>query len=38
MADFQIECFQNEFLPEGGQVMHAVLTVTRVRDRLERGL
>ena len=27
MADFQIECFQNEFLPEGGQVMHAVLTV-----------
>ena len=27
MADFQIECFQNEFLPEGGQVMHALLTV-----------
>jgi len=27
MADFQIECFQNEFLPEGGQVVHAVLTV-----------
>jgi uncharacterized protein YegL len=27
VADFQIECFQNEFLPRGGQVMHAVLTV-----------
>ncbi len=27
MADFQIECFQNEFLPQGGEVMHAVLTV-----------
>jgi len=27
VADFQIECFQNEFLPRGGRVMHAVLTV-----------
>ena len=27
MAEFQIECFQNEFLPEGGEVMHAVLDV-----------
>ena len=27
MAEFKIECFQNEFLPQGGQVMHAVLTV-----------
>jgi hypothetical protein len=28
MTDFQIECFQNEFLPQGGQMMHAVLTVS----------
>ena len=28
MAEFQIECFQNEFLPEGADVMHAVVTVT----------
>ena len=28
MAEFQIECFQNEFLPEGGEVMHAVLDVS----------
>jgi hypothetical protein len=28
MADFQIECFQNEYLPQGAQTMHAVLTVT----------
>ena len=28
MADFQIECFQNEFLPEGADLMHAVITVT----------
>ncbi|HEY6429988.1 MAG TPA: VWA domain-containing protein [Acidimicrobiales bacterium] len=28
MAEFRIECFQNEFLPLGGQVMNAVLTVT----------
>jgi hypothetical protein len=27
MAEFQIECFQNEFLPQGAQAMHAVLTV-----------
>jgi hypothetical protein len=28
MTDFQIECFQNEFLPQGGQKMDAVLTVS----------
>jgi hypothetical protein len=28
MAEFQIECFQNEFLPQDGDVMHAVLTVS----------
>ena len=28
MADFTIECFQNEYLPEGAQTMHAVITVT----------
>jgi len=28
MADFRIECFQNEFVPEGAAVMNAVLTVT----------
>jgi hypothetical protein len=28
MADFQIECFQNEYLPQGAQTMDAVLTVT----------
>ena len=28
MPAFQIECFQNEFLPQDGQVMHAVVTVT----------
>ena len=27
MPEFQIESFQNEFLPQGGQVMHAVVTV-----------
>jgi hypothetical protein len=27
MPEFQIECFQNEFLPESGQVMHAVVTI-----------
>ena len=28
MADFDIECFQNEFLPAGGTLMNAVITVT----------
>ena len=28
MTEFQIECFQNEFLPQGVDVMHAVLTVS----------
>jgi uncharacterized protein YegL len=28
MADFTIECFQNEYLPEGASQMHAVITVT----------
>jgi hypothetical protein len=28
MTSFSIECFQNQFLPEGGDEMHAVLTVT----------
>ncbi len=28
MAEFQMECFQNEFLPEGADVMNAVITVT----------
>ncbi len=28
MAEFLIESFQNEFLPEGATVMHAVVTVT----------
>ena len=28
MAEFQIQCFQNEFLPQDGEVMHAVLTVS----------
>ena len=28
MADFTVECFQNEFLPEGAGVMHAVITVS----------
>ena len=28
MTPFNIECFQNEFLPQGGDEMHAVLTVT----------
>ena len=28
MADFSIECFQNEYLPQGAQTMHAVITVT----------
>jgi hypothetical protein len=28
MAQFEIECFQNEFLPQDGVVMHAVLTVS----------
>ena len=28
MADFTIECFQNEYLPRGAQTMHAVITVT----------
>jgi von Willebrand factor type A C-terminal domain/von Willebrand factor type A domain len=28
MAEFQIECFHNEFLPQDGEVMHAVLTVS----------
>ena len=28
MTSFSIECFQNEFLPRGGDEMHAVLTVT----------
>jgi uncharacterized protein YegL len=27
MADFHIECFQNEFLPRDAEVMHAVVTV-----------
>ena len=28
MAEFDIECFQNEFLPAGGTLMNAVITVT----------
>jgi hypothetical protein len=28
MADFTIDCFQNEYLPQGAQMMHAVLTIT----------
>lgn len=28
MTPFSIECFQNEFLPQGGDEMNAVLTVT----------
>jgi len=28
MTDFTVDCFQNEYLPEGADVMHAVLTVT----------
>ena len=28
MADFTIECFQNEYLPAGASQMHAVITVT----------
>jgi hypothetical protein len=28
MAEFRMEVFQNEFLPEGANTMHAVLTVT----------
>jgi hypothetical protein len=28
MADFTIECFQNEFLTHGAELMHAVLTIT----------
>jgi hypothetical protein len=28
MADFTIECFQNEYLPAGASKMHAVITVT----------
>ena len=28
MAEFDIECFQNEFLPEGADVMNAVITVS----------
>ena len=28
MTSFTMECFQNEFLPEGGDEMSAVLTVT----------
>jgi len=28
MSDFHIECFENEFLPSAGGVMHAVVTVT----------
>ena len=27
MAEFTIECFQNEFLPAGGDLMHAIVTV-----------
>ncbi len=36
MAEFQIECFQNEFLPQDGDVMHAVLTVSVSGDRCRR--
>jgi hypothetical protein len=28
MTEFRMECFQNEFLPEGADLMHAVVTVT----------
>jgi len=28
MTGFTLECFQNEYLPEGADVMHAVVTVT----------
>ena len=28
MAEFTIECFQNEYLPAGGDLMHAIVTVT----------
>jgi uncharacterized protein YegL len=28
VADFQIECFQNQYLPEGATVMNAVISVT----------
>jgi len=28
MADFTIECFQNEYLTRGAETMHAVITVT----------
>ena len=27
MAEFTLECYQNEFLPEGGTTMHAIVTV-----------
>ena len=27
MTEFRIECFQNEYLPEGADVMNAVITV-----------
>jgi len=30
MAEFTIECFQNEYLPAGGDLMHAIVTVTAV--------
>jgi hypothetical protein len=28
MAEFTIECFQNEYLPVGGDLMHAIVTVS----------
>src|SRR6267143_2674979 len=28
MADFQLECFQNEYLPEGAREVNAVVTIT----------
>ena len=32
MAEFRIECFQNEYLPTGGMLMNAVITVSGRRD------
>ena len=28
MADFHLECFQNEYLPEGAREVNAVVTIS----------
>jgi len=38
MAEFTIEAFQNEYLPEGHNVMDAVITVTAAGTSTVAGL